>query len=314
MSAQRRPSSASARPGLPPERPTSAKLPRKPRPNSAPLSRRNPAYDRSMGGWKARLATIDAAAEREGLAAVAEEGAAVRSPVTQSPSMPEPRGVHARPQSAEVRPRSADPKRRPHTRPRSADSRPPSAGSSRPRSAERQRSAERAWLPQVAAEWSPTHVPKQRFRSQWLRCVGAYRDLQVEFPDALDLPADTPPTPYCLARHLALLDMLVDLAKEAGEAPGCSQDEHGMLCAIRRTCLSGLFLPEPDAASLDEIRGLAEYEGRRLACARVGMVEMQLSHLSAEREEARQRAAEMERAVDESEVAQAQLRSRYSRL
>ena len=70
----------------------------------------------------------------------------------------------------------------------------------------------------------------------------------------------------------------------------------------------------PDAASLDEIRGLAEYEGRRLACARVGMVEMQLSHLSAEREEARQRAAEMERAVDESEVAQAQLRSRYSRL
>jgi len=166
----------------------------------------------------------------------------------------------------------------------------------------------------VAAEWSPTHVPKQRFRSQWLRCVGAYRDLQVEFPDALDLPADTPPTPYCLARHLALLDMLVDLAKEAGEAPGCSQDEHGMLCAIRRTCLSGLFLPEPDAASLDEIRGLAEYEGRRLACARVGMVEMQLSHLSAEREEARQRAAEMERAVDESEVAQAQLRSRYSRL
>ena len=290
MSSQRRPSSASARPGLPPERPTSAKLPRKPRPNSAPLSRRNPAYDRSMGGWKARLATIDA--EREGLAAVAEEGA--RSPVTQSPSMPEPRGVHARPQSA--------------------DSRPRSAGSSRPRSAERQRSAERAWLPQVAAEWSPTHVPKQRFRSQWLRCVGAYRDLQVEFPDALDLPADTPPTPYCLARHLALLDMLVDLAKEAGEAPGCSQDEHGMLCAIRRTCLSGLFLPEPDAASLDEIRGLAEYEGRRLACARVGMVEMQLSHLSAEREEARLRAAEMERAVDESEVAQAQLRSRYSRL
>ena len=61
-----------------------------------------------------------------------------------------------------------------------------------------------------------------------------------------------------------------------------------MLCAIRRTCLSGLFLPEPDAASLDEIRGLAEYEGRRLACARVGMVEMQLSHLSAAREEARQ--------------------------
>ena len=260
------------------------------RPGSAPVRREKslppPEFSVRFGGWKQRLAQVDAQRSSPQLGGRA-------SPTGSLASVDEREGP-----SAMV------------TRSRLM--------LERPGSSDRPGSAERAWKPRVAEEWSQSLVGKQRFRSNWLRCVGAYRDLQQEFPDVV-LPLGTPPTPGALAAHLRLLDMLIALAKEAGDVPGCSQDEHNMLCAIRTTCLAALYVPPESAKAQQALRpelndGHCNYEERQMCCSRTSVLETQITEAAEERTTARQRIGELEAALDQEKVERARLQSKVSAL
>lgn len=262
------------------------------RPGSAPVRREKsvpPEFSVRFGGWGQRLAQVDA--QRSG-AQLAGRSSPTASLAT----------VGEREASSMV------------TRSRSMFERPsPTDRQELSGSAER-----RAWKPRVAEEWSQSLVGKQRFRSNWLRCVGAYRDLQQEFPDVV-LPLGTPPTPNALAAHLRLFDMLVALAKEAGDVPGCSQDEHNMLCAIRTTCLAALYVPPESAKAQQALRpelgdAYSNYEERQMCCARMSALQAQITQTAAEREEARQRIVELEAALGQESVERARLQSKVSAL
>lgn len=281
-----RPSSASAgRAAF--RRPGSAPVRREKSSGSADASSRLPPPEFSVhfGGWKQRLAQADA--QRVGAA--------------QASGRSSPPGLLASVDEAAPSPMV--------TRSRSMFERPGSA--ERP-------AAERAWQPRVAEEWSQSLVGKQRFRSNWLRCVGAYRDLQLEFPDFV-LPLGTPPTPHALAAHLRLFDMLIDLAKEAGEAPGCNQDEHNMLCAIRTTCLAALYVPPESSKATQLLRpelnaDHSDYDERQMCCSRSAVLETQIMETAAERDDARRRISELEAALEEETVERARLQSSVSKL
>ena len=259
------------------------------RPGSAPVRREKsvpPEFSVRFGGWNQRLAQVDAQRSSPQLSGRSSPTGSLVSVGERDAS-----SMATRSRSMFERPGSTD----------------------RPGSAER-----RAWKPRVAEEWSQSLVGKQRFRSNWLRCVGAYRDLQQEFPDVV-LPLGTPPTPHALAAHLRLFDMLVALAKEAGDVPGCSQDEHNMLCAIRTTCLAALYVPSESAKAQQALRpelsdGHSNYEERQMCCSRMSMLQTQITQMAAERDGARQRIVELEAALDQGSVERAQLQSKVSAL
>jgi predicted nucleic acid-binding Zn-ribbon protein len=258
------------------------------RPGSAPVRREKslppPEFSVRFGGWKQRLAQVDAQRSSPQLGGRA-------SPTGSLASVDEREGS-----SGMV------------TRSRSMLA----------SSSDRPGSAERAWKPRMAEEWSQSLVGKQRFRSNWLRCVGAYRDLQQEFPD-LVLPLGTPPTPGALAAHLRLFDMLIALAKEAGDVPGCNQDEHNMLCAIRTTCLAALYVPPESAKAQQALRpelnvDHSHYDERQMCCSRTSVLEAQITEAAEERNTARQRIVELEAALDQEMVERARLQSKVSAL